>query len=72
MREVGVFASIGDARQVQGLDGYAYVAARGDGLWILDLTQPDPVSGAKQVTGMPWAARVQVLGSVAFVTNSEY
>jgi hypothetical protein len=63
---------LGNVRQIEVQDGFAYVTSREEGLFIIDVRNPKKLAKATHYDTLELATGISVSGSLAAVTNRQY
>ena len=71
LRLVAEFVGIGDARQIEIIKDIAVITAREDGLWIFDVSLPEPRLLCHYQT-VEYATGVALCGNLAFISCRQY
>ena len=68
---IAEFVGIGNARQIEMIGDVAVVSAREDGLWLFDVSHPDPRLLCHYPT-VEYATGVALCGNLAFISCRQY
>ncbi len=63
---------LGNVRQIQVQEGYAYVTSREEGLFVIDISNPKKLRKVAHYDTLELATGIDASGSIAAVTNRQY